>query len=97
MEKIFIWGTGFISKQTVEQCDIFNQYDVLGFIDNNANNTGKFFYDKEIFLPCILLENRPDKIVVLTNSYNEIKQQIMREFPDMLNIVENKNYFYKQS
>lgn len=97
MEKIFIWGTGFISKQTVEQCDIFNQYDVLGFIDNDADNTGKIFYDKEIFLPCVLLENRPDKIVVLTNSYNEIKQQIMREFPDMLNIVENKNYFYKQS
>lgn len=97
MEKIFIWGTGFISQQVVEQCDIFNQYDVLGFIDNNLDKAGTFFYDKEIFLPCILLKNIPDKIVLLTDYYSEIKNQIKRELPDMLNIVENKYYFYKQS
>lgn len=96
MERIFIWGTGFISHQIIDECNVFSQSEVLGFIDNDIEKTGKKFYDKEIFSPSILCRIIPDKIVVLTDSYSEIKYQILQLFPEMSSIIENKNYFYKQ-
>lgn len=96
MEKIFIWGTGAISRQALEQCDVFHLYDVLGFIDNDPNKIGKSFYNREIFAPTVLKEIRPDKIVILTAQYKEIKEQIAREFSQMINIVESMSFFYKQ-
>lgn len=56
MEKILIWGTGLIAEQVLTQCDVFGLYDVMGFIDNNADKRGKFFYGKEIFTADILRE-----------------------------------------
>lgn len=96
MEKIFIWGTGDISEQVLAMCDVFGCYEVLGFIDNNPDKEGALFHGREIYPPCILRKMAPDKIVVLTNFYSEIKEQIMREFSEFLGIVENKNFFYKQ-
>lgn len=96
MEKVFLWGTGFIAQQIVKQEDIFYQYDILGFIDNNIDKAGTFFFGKEIFSPCILNKIQPDRIVVLTDSYMEIEKQIAREYPLLSGIVEDKNYFYKQ-
>ncbi|MBD5549027.1 MAG: hypothetical protein HDQ97_16845 [Lachnospiraceae bacterium] len=95
MEKVFIWGTGFISQQIFQDYDVFSQCDVLGFIDNDIKKIGTTFQGKEIFEPAILHSIFPDKIVVLTDCYNEIKSQILKEFPVMPDIVENKNYFYK--
>ncbi|MDE6603087.1 MAG: FkbM family methyltransferase [Lachnospiraceae bacterium] len=97
MEKILIWGTGKISEQALEQCDVFSLYDVLGFIDNDVNKIGTYFYNREIFASSILGVIQPDKIVILTASYEEIKRQIEREFPPMVNIVESMSFFYKQS
>lgn len=97
MEKIFIWGTGAISGQALEQCDVFHLYEVLGFIDNDPNKIGKNFYNREIFAPTVLKKIRPDKIVILTAQYEKIKEQIAREFSQMVDIVESMSFFYKQS
>lgn len=97
MEKIFIWGTGTIAEQVLEQCDVFGLYDVMGFIDNSANKNGKTFYGKEIFTADILRKKKPDRIVILTVHYKEIEEQIRREFPGLTVAVEEMNFFYKQS
>lgn len=53
MEKIFLWGTGEIATDTLEQLgqDILKNYEVLGFIDNDPNKQGKNFYGFRIFSP----------------------------------------------
>lgn len=97
MEKIFIWGTGKIAEQVLGQCDVFELYDVIGFIDNNTAKIGQIFHDREIFDSNVLKEIVPDRIVILTVLYKEIKDQIMQEHPEMAGIVESMNFFYKQS
>lgn len=96
MEKILIWGTGVIAEQVLEQCDVFGLYDVKGFIDNSADKIGKTFYEREIYAPNILKNMVLDRIVILTIRYEEIKEQIRREFPEITATVEEMNFFYKQ-
>lgn len=96
MEKLFLWGTGIIAKQIFRECELFTQYDILGFIDNDKKKAGTIFQDKKIFLPEILHEIIPDRIVILTDSYKEIKEQILQEFSEFSDKIENKNFFYKQ-
>ena len=97
MERIFIWGTGIIAKEVLEQCRIYMEYDILGFIDNDQEKIGGIFKGKKIFSPVILYKIRPDKIVILTDYYDEIRQQIIRMCPDMDSHIKNKNFFYIQS
>lgn len=97
MDKILIWGTGLIAEQVLTQCDVFGLYDVMGFIDNNADKRGKLFYGKEIFTADILREKEPDRIVILTVCYKEIEEQIKREFPEITAAVEEMNFFFKQT
>lgn len=96
MEKIFIWGTGFIAGEVLEQCDLSGQYEILGFLDNDVRKEGSLFYGKKVFLPKALRQIIPDKIVILTDLYDEIKRQISEEFPELVSRIENKNYFYKR-
>lgn len=96
MEKIFLWGTGFIAKQILKECDIFQQYNIIGFIDNNTNKNGMVFYGKQVFSSDILYKMQPDRIVILTDCYFEIRNQILQEFPKLSKVIENKYYFYKQ-
>lgn len=97
MQRIFIWGTGKIADQVFDQCSIFDQYEVMGFIDNDYNKVGQSYRDRKVFAPDVLKEMIPDKIVILTDSYDEIQKQICSAFSDMDTLIENKNYFYKQS
>jgi hypothetical protein len=94
--KIFIWGTGYIANQILDQCNVFNVYDIIGFIDNNPQKKGSHFRGIEVFEPDILNRIKPDKIVILTDFFEEIKQQIIDTFPKMKGIIENKNFFYRE-
>ena len=97
MLKIFIWGTGEIARKLTQNCMTLDMYDILGYIDNRIEKQGKIFEGNKIYNPEILNEIVPDKIVVMTNAYEEIYNQICKYFPHCKNIVENKNFFYKQS
>jgi hypothetical protein len=97
MLKIFIWGTGKIAEQILEQSNIYEEYELLGFIDNNVQRHGKIWLGKEIFSPDVLYDIKPDLIVILTDYYDEIVQQIINMFPNMQNLIENKYFFYKRS
>lgn len=92
-----IWGTGIFAEEVINQCDVFDLYDVVGFIDNNREKRGQTFYGKKIFLPDVLRKVIPDRIVILTFRHEEIKEQIQREFPEVSAIVEGMYFFYKQS
>lgn len=48
--QIFIWGTRRIANQVLAETDIFNTYDVLGFINNDLQKVGMSFKGKKYFL-----------------------------------------------
>lgn len=95
--KIFIWGTGKAADFILNQCNVFDIYDVLGFIDNDVSKKNSFFRGKRCFLPSVLDEIKPDKIIVLTDFYEEIKRQIADIFPDMKILLEDKNFFWREA
>ncbi len=97
MFKIFLWGTGKIAEIVWSNCQFLTQYEILGFIDNNPKKQGQLFKGICIYSPEILRKCRPDYIVVLTEAYDEVYQQIVKAFPEMGNRIENKNFFYKES
>lgn len=97
MEKIVIWGTGEIANRVFNECKTINQYELIGAIDNNACKQGKKFHGLNVYAPDFLLSNIVDKIVVLSNAFDEISRQIILNYPDYKQKVEDKNYFYKCS
>ncbi len=97
MLNLFLWGTGMVAKQVMQQCLTLENYCIQGFIDNDKSKQGTVFMGKEIYSPDVLQEKRPDRIVVLSDAYQEIYDQIVREYPQYSECVENKNYFYKES
>lgn len=97
MSKIFLWGTGQVAETLWRNCQTLTQYELLGFIDNNPEKQGTLFMGLHIYPPTVLNDCRPDHIVILTDAYDEVYQQIMDIHPEMKNIIENKNFFYKES
>lgn len=97
MLRIFIWGTGKVAEQILEQTSIHEEYEILGFIDNNPEKQGEIWRGIEVFSPDVLYKIKPNKIVILTDYYDEVVRQIINLYPDMQNLIENKNYFYKKS
>lgn len=97
MEKLFLWGTGKIALEVMQYCRTIGCYNVLGYIDNNIEKIGTTFCGKDVYSPDILESTYFDKIVILSNFYSEIKDQIKKSFPEYLDRVENKYYFYKRS
>lgn len=97
MENVFLWGTGQIAEYVMKQCQTLINYNILGFIDNSEKKIGSSFFGKKIYSPDILEKMEPDKIVILTDSFDVIRQQIEDQYPQWCNKIENKNYFYQQS
>lgn len=96
-EKIYIWGTGAVANQVLSQNDLFEDFEILGFIDNNESRKGTCFVGRKVFGAEILNENNPDRIVILTDFYEEIVKQITEELKICNIPIENKNFFYKHN
>ncbi len=99
MERIMLWGTGNVANTLFDTCMTLDQYELLGVIDNDKKKQKLTFRGLNILSPDSLyeLKNKIDKIVILTDSFNEIKEQIISIDSNFTDIIENKNYFYKQS
>ena len=97
MLKIFLWGTGQIAETVWLNCQTLEEYEILGFIDNDPKKQGTLFNDHTIYSPEVLGECKPDRIVILTDAYDAVYDQIVNMYPEMGNIIENKNFFYKES
>ena len=48
-EKIYIWGTGKIAEEVLNDCKNLSEYEILGFIDNNPDKEGCTFFQKTIY------------------------------------------------
>lgn len=97
MTKIFLWGTGQIAEDLWKQCETLSQYEILGFIDNDFRKQGEIFKGLNIYSPKILEQCTADYIVILSEAYEEIYLQIVNTYPEMGRLIQNKNFFYKES
>lgn len=97
MQKILLWGTGKIADEVLSQCGTLETYDILGIIDNNSEKTGDSFHGYKIVGPDSIRLFSPDAIVVLTDAYHAIKEQIKLNYPEYSDKLHNKNFFYKES
>lgn len=97
MKKILLWGTGQVADEVLSKCLTLDNYDILGCIDNNSEKIGTEFHGIKVYAPNILDTLIPEKIVILTDAYEAVCEQVKRQYPQFLNITENKYYFYKQS
>lgn len=95
MEKVVLWGTGIIARRVSMQRTLFDDYHILGYIDSDRHKVGTYFFGKEVFSPEYLLSNNVDRIVVLTNQYENICTQI-REIGIKNIPIENKYFFYEK-
>lgn len=96
MEKICIWGTGRIADRVLRQCDVFEQYDLQGFIDNDQRKQGKMYSNRLIYAPEKLHNMSVERIIILADSYTAICWQI-RQCLKISNVaIEDKNFFYRQ-
>lgn len=94
-----LWGTGNVARTLFDTCMTLDQYELLGVIDNDKKKQQTYFKGLKVSAPESLneLKEKIDKIVIMTDSFDEIKNQIISIDSSFTNIIENKYYFYKQS
>ena len=97
MKKVFIWGTGYVADRVFHECRTLDQYDFIGAIDSDKKKWGQAFHGLPIMPPDILLDQYADAVIVLTDCFDEIRRQIVNDYPGIKITVENKNFFYKES
>ena len=97
MEKVVIWGTGEVAEKTFNQCKYISNYEIVGIVDNDNRKWGNLFRDYVISNPDILKEIIADIVVILTDRFSEINSQIAKDYPNFIDKVANKFYFYKKS
>lgn len=97
MNKVLLWGTGKIADEFLVKCETLDCYSIIGIIDNNIEKQGEVYHGYEVISPKEITRVDPDYIVILTDAYDEIAQQITTEYPIYADRVENKYFFYKQS
>lgn len=96
MLRTFIWGTGHFANWVLNNYEIFEKYDVIGFIDNDLNKQGGKYYEKNIYAPEILLKIKADKILILVVECKEIYLQISNKLNLKEVEIEDWSFFYKQ-
>ena len=99
VERIVLWGTGYIANEIFMQCRTLNQYELVAIIDNNKSKQGKYFHNVEVYGSSYIIENkdRYDSIVILADAYNEIYEHIIRLDDSLKSRIHNHYYFYKKS
>ncbi|MBZ6071650.1 glycosyltransferase family 61 protein [Aeromonas schubertii] len=83
-EKIFIFGTGAGGRSFYKKFS--RKYNVIGFIDNNIQRHGKRLFSKNIYPPSILTVRSFDWVVIVSDYYVDICNQLKNE----INIDEGK-------
>lgn len=73
--KIYLFGTGKISKNYTE---ILQQLSIkiYGYIDNDINKWGSYFFDKEIYPPNILKTEENTMVIIACSDIKTITNQI---------------------
>lgn len=96
MEKIFIWGTGKIANRIVNHFDL-SRFDILGFIDNEEEKQGTLFKEYSVFPPAVLKNKDFDKVLILCNAFQEISNQITKEYHIHEEKIKDALYLIRES
>ena len=96
MENILIWGTGKYAEKFTQTALNVKEINILGFIDNDSQKQGLNFFGKQVFAPHCIGVLKFDKIVICTIYFNDIREQIIRDYPFATNYIRNYKYFLHQ-
>ena len=96
--KLFLWGTGKIANEVMEGhfMEIYDEYDVLGFIDNDPQKQGKSFFNKIILPPTVLLNTEYDYLVILASCIEEIKGLAIKAYAGNEEKIKDKFFLYQR-
>ena len=98
MKRIVLWGTGKVATSILSNSIVLEAYEILGVIDNNSQKQGQSFFGYTIFAPEVLNSfEKIDNIVVLLDAFEDVYSQIIEINPIFEKLIDDKNYFYKQS
>lgn len=78
MKKAIIWGTGKTTYNFLrQQCFLIN-YEIIGFVDNNSRQWGKFYgdMDRKIYSPDEAISLTYDVIIICSIYFEEIQTQL---------------------
>ncbi len=73
--RVLIFGTGAGGVHVYKSCR--GRYNVIGFLDNNQQKQGHLLFGKPIHAPQKLKELVFDKIIIASDYYREIYQQVV--------------------
>jgi capsular polysaccharide biosynthesis protein len=76
--RILIFGTGAGGTSFYKRCR--GRYNIIGFLDNNPQKHGQRLFNKTIYAPHSLPQLAYDKIIIVSDYYREIHQQLIQEF-----------------
>jgi hypothetical protein len=77
-ERVLIFGTGSGGRYLYNS--IQNQKDIIGFLDNNRLKQGTKFCGRNVLNPSDILNLNFEKIIIASDYYKEIFQQLTTEF-----------------
>lgn len=93
---LFIWGTGFnAEKLNIVYENELKKENIIGYIDNNIEKSGKLFWGKTIYTPDILKEAKNILIFISVEKKDEVYQQICKEYPFYKERILDSNYLKK--
>lgn len=95
-KKYFIWGTGNIAEELNQlYAEQLMDIELVGYIDNDLQKEGNIFFGKKVYLPSVLLQYR-DCYIIIGNSYiDEIRFQIMKDYPWLKDRIISVYFFRK--
>ena len=97
MKRIYTWGTGKIANYIYQfYKEKLEAINVVGCIDNDKKKEGKLFWNVPIYMPSILNDDRDCYIIVLTTAFDEIRQQIIENYPWLSERIESPLFITKQ-
>lgn len=89
----YIWGTGKKAQQVNESCKLeLGSINILGYIDNDIKKEGTVFWGKKIYSPDVLKNDHDSRIIILNKYYDEIVEQINRDYPYCKNHIQEKTF-----
>lgn len=95
-DRIYLWGTGYIAEYINQKYGSeLKLLNIVGYIDNNIQKVGCTYKEKEVYSPDILKKEKDCKVIILIKNYEEVKEQIQREYPWLIENVEDSYFFEK--
>ncbi len=96
-KRYFIWGTGYVAENINRWYgEQLENLEIAGYIDNDLQKQGMMFAGKRVFGPDILVENKDSYIIIANTFEKEIKLQIERDYPWMINRIMEPLFFQRQ-